>query len=131
VLFPSVAFWTAALHKEGIAIMGLGALMTAWRGLYGRRWLTFVVFAPLGLTALFLFRAPALPPILLGLTVFAIFGAMKKLRGVDAAVLGPIYFGLALTALALGMVAFSRLSPALALDRLGETVAQRQETWAL
>lgn len=131
VLFPSIAFWTAALHKEALAIVGLGALLTAWRSLYERRWLRVIVLAPLGLTALFLFRAPMLPPLLLGLAVFAIFASVKKLRGVDSVVLGPIYFGLAVGVLAIGMVVLSRLSPALALDKIGETVAQKQETWAL
>lgn len=131
VLFPSIAFWSAAIHKEAMAVMGIGALLTAWRALYDRRWIRLVLCAPFGLTVLFLFRAPALPPILLGLAAFATFGALKKLRGVDTVIVGPIYFGLALAGLSVGMVALSHLAPSLSLDRLGETVARRQETWAL
>ena len=37
VLFPSVAFWTAALHKESVCIVGIGLLFAAWRAGYRRQ----------------------------------------------------------------------------------------------
>ncbi|MBX3205807.1 MAG: hypothetical protein KF764_12110 [Labilithrix sp.] len=131
VLVPSTAFWTCTLHKEAFCIAGIGALLVAWRGVYNRRPLRVLICAPLGLTLIVLFRAPAVVPLFLGLVMFFVLERVQRVRGVERAVLGPVYFGLALAMLAVGMAALTRAAPALALDRLGETVALKQQGWSL
>jgi hypothetical protein len=129
VLFPSIAFWTSALHKEAFAIAGIGALLAAWRSAYNKR-IRALVYAPVGLTLLLLFRPPALPPLLLGLAVFFAWDRLTKSRGVDLVLLGPVYLIAAAGVLLLGMAAVSRFAPTLALDRLQETVATSQRAWS-
>lgn len=131
VMFPSVAFWTSALHKEAFGLMGIGALLYAWRSLYRGRWIRAGFAIPVGLTFVLLFRAPIAPPLLLGIALFFVVDRIQKSRGVEGAVLGPVYFMLALGALAVGMVALSRITPTLGIDRLGETIASKQQGWAL
>ncbi len=131
VLFPSVAFWTSALHKEALCIAGLGALLTAWRGIYSKRLLRVVVCAPIGFGLIVLFRAPALMPVILGLVTYFVVERVERVRGAERAILGPAYFGLALVALAVAMLALTRVAPAFGVDRLGETVTTQQQNWTL
>jgi len=130
VLFPSIAFWTSALHKEAFCLMGMGLVLAAWRAAYNRRFRA-VVYAPLGLVLVVVFRPPALPPLLLGLVVYFMVERIRKTRGGDAPLARPLYFVLGLGALALGMVVVSRVSPDLALDRIGDTVAVQQKAWSM
>jgi hypothetical protein len=130
VLFPSVAFWTSALHKEAFCIAGMGLLLAGWRAVY-RRQVRALVFVPAGLGLVFLFRAPAIPPLLLGLVVFFAADRFRKMRGADTVLLGPVYLAVALGALAFGMIVLARVSPALSLEQLGETVAHQQKGWEL
>ncbi|CAN5909980.1 hypothetical protein BH11MYX4_BH11MYX4_00320 [soil metagenome] len=130
VLFPSVAFWTAALHKEAFGIMGIGALLAGWRCIYQRR-LAALLWVPLGVALIVLFRAPALPPVVLGLVVFLAWDRMQKLRGANVVLLGPVYLAVGLGILAVAMIVVSRVSPTLGLDQLAETVATKQQGWTL
>jgi hypothetical protein len=129
VLFPSVAFWTSALHKEAFAIAGIGALLAGWRSAYHKKIRAFV-YAPMGLTLLFLFRAPAVPPLVLGLAVFFAWDRLQKSRGADLVLLGPVYLVATAVALLLGMAAMSRFAPSYALDRVQNTVATSQRAWS-
>jgi hypothetical protein len=131
VLFPSVAFWTSALHKEAFCLMGIGAVLAAWRGIYRRRWLRVLAWGPLGVGLILVFRAPAFPPLILGLGVFYALERLQRLRGTTAEGIGPLYLVLALAVIATGMVLATRVSPSLALGQLGETVAARQQNWLL
>lgn len=128
VLFPSVAFWTSALHKEAFCLMGTGLLLAAWRAAYNRR-LRVILYAPAGLILILMFRAPALPPLLLGIVLFFVVNRIQKARGAEATIVGPIYMGLGLGALAVGMVLVSSVSPELGLDRIGDAVAVQQRAW--
>lgn len=130
VLFPSVAFWTSALHKEAFAVAGIGALMAAWRHARRKRFRA-LLYAPIGITLILLFRPPALVPLLLGLVVFATWKRLQNVRGSDVVLVGPVYVFLAFGVVVLGMIAVSRISPELAIDRLDEALARRQQSWTL
>jgi hypothetical protein len=69
--------------------------------------------------------------LLLGLVAFTVWERLQKSRGADVVVLGPVYAVGGAGVLLLGMIAVSRASPALALDRLAETVATSQNNWSL
>ncbi len=129
VLFPSIAFWTSAFHKESFAIMGIALLLCGWRAFVRRR-LRSVLYISLGLVLIVLLRAPALPPILLGFVLHFVVGRVQRARGSDAPLVAPVYAGLGLLILLLGMVLVTRIAPELALDRLGESVALHQSLWA-
>ena len=129
VLFPSVAFWTSALHKEAFCLMGTGLLLAAWRAAYKAK-IRALVYGPLGVILILMFRAPALPPLLLGLVIYFVVNRIQKTRGAETTLVGPVYLALGLGVLAAGMILVSRVSPDLALDRLGETVAGQQLAWS-
>lgn len=129
VLFPSVAFWTSALHKEAFCILGMGAVLAAWRAA-SRRQLRALLYAPLGVGLILVFRAPALPPLAAGLAAYLVFDRLKRARGADAAVLAPVYLALGIGVLALSLVFVSRVAPSLSLDQLGESVALQRNAWA-
>jgi hypothetical protein len=129
VMFPSVAFWTAAVHKESFCMMGIGCCFAAWRAIYRQKWLRVLLLGPLGVTVLALYRAPVLPPIALGLAVYFIFERLRKARGGDVVILGPIYLVVGFLLVAGGMVLVSQLDPSLALDRLGDTMGRKQALW--
>jgi hypothetical protein len=127
VLFPSVAFWTAALHKEAFCLMGMGLLFAGWRAALARK-LRALVYVPLGFGCVAMFRAPALPPIVLGFVIHFVLTRSEKARGaVNLA--RPIYILGGLAVMALAMIVVGRLSPDFAVDRIGETVAVRQGSW--
>jgi hypothetical protein len=130
VLFPSVAFWTSALHKEAFGVCGIAALIGAWRAVYKRQ-VRALFYAALGLTLILLFRAPVLVPLLLGLVVFVAWDRLQKSRGGAIALIGPIYLAVGFGVVLLGMTAMSHMSPELSLDRLEETVATKQQNWTL
>jgi hypothetical protein len=129
VLFPSIAFWTAALHKESFCLMGIGLLLCGWRALLALR-LRAVPYVTFGIMLIVLIRTPALPPILLGLVLHFVVGRVQRARGVEATLVAPIYLGLGLGVLVVGMLLVTRIAPDLALDRLGESVALHQSLWA-
>lgn len=129
VLFPSIAFWTSAMHKESFCVMGIGLLLSAWRAIAHRKFRAFL-YAPLGLAMILLFRAPALPPVVLGLAVYVVLARLQKVRGADVAIVGPAYFAVALGAVALAMLAATQAMPGLRLSTLSDTLVHRQEGWA-
>jgi hypothetical protein len=108
VLFPSVAFWTATLHKEAFCIVGIGLIFSAWRLLRHGSLLRGTILAVIGTTVILIFRAPAFPPIVLGLGAHFIVERLGKARSTEKLILGPVYLGLGLVAVALGMVLVSR-----------------------
>jgi hypothetical protein len=128
VMFPSVAFWTSALHKESVCLMGTGLLFAAWRAAYKRQFRA-LFYGPVGVVLILMFRAPALPPFLIGLVAYFVVDRLRKTRGAEATIVGPVYFALGLGMMALGMVLVSRVAPDLALDRLSTTVALQQRAW--
>lgn len=130
-LFPSIAFWTSALHKESFCIAGVGAVLTAWRAVHRGRYIMAALLAPAGLSAILLFRAPVFAPLLLGIAVFFVLDRLRRVKGPDTFIVGPAYLTAAAVFITGGMVLLTRLSPALSLDRLGETVALKQGGWSL
>jgi hypothetical protein len=128
VLFPSTAFWTSALHKEAFCLMGIGLVLAGWRAAY-KRHVRALLYAPLGFVLIIMFRAPAAPPLLLGLVVYFVMERTQKMRGEAVAVVRPIYVILGLGVIVLGMVLVSRVSPELGLDRISESVAVQQKAW--
>jgi hypothetical protein len=129
VLLPSTVFWTSAFHKESFAVAGLGLLLSGWRAFYDRRWIRFILVAPLGLGIVYIFRAPILAPILLGFVIYFIVERARRTRGVEATVVGPFYLFVGLGLLAVGMIVLGKLVPSLGIDKLGETVSERQHNW--
>jgi hypothetical protein len=130
VMFPSIAFWTSALHKEAFCLMGMGALLSAWRCLYRGHWVRALVGVSVGTALILIFRAPVLAPLLIGLAIFYAVDRMQKARGIDSLVLGPAYVALALMLLAAGLALVASVSPSLAPDKLTETIATQHATWA-
>jgi hypothetical protein len=128
VLFPSIAFWTAALHKEAFCLMGMGLFLTAWRAALQLK-IRALFFAPLGLLLLVMFRAPTLPPLVLGIVVHFVVDRARRVRGPEATLVAPVYLAVGLAMVALGMVWITRISPNLSLDHLSETVAVQQRAW--
>lgn len=129
VLFPSIAFWTSALHKESFCLMGIGLLLAGWRALFKLR-IRAIPYITLGVVLVLMFRAPALPPILLGLVFHFVIERIQRARGAEATIVAPLYLGVGLAFLVLGMLLVTRIAPGLALDRLGESVARQQGLWA-
>src|SRR5262249_16966177 len=113
VMFPSIAFWTAALHKESFCIIGMGGLFSAWRAVYSGRWLWAILYAAVGGTLILIFRAPVIAPLLLGLASFVALERLQKFRGLDAVILGPFYIAVGLGVLTVGMILMTRTMPAL------------------
>ncbi len=129
VLFPSVAFWTSAILKEAFCFMGIGLVLGAWRCAYSKRWIRFVLMLPLGVTLLALFRAPTMPPLALGIALYFVYTRLRKTRGGDVIILGPVYLAMGFIIVAGGMVLLTQLDPTLGLDRIGETMGRRQRAW--
>ncbi len=129
VLFPSIAFWTSALHKETFCIIGTAALFSGWHAGRERRIVSALIRSAIGIATILIFRAPALPPLILGIVVYTVVEQLRKSRGKEAALIGPAYLFLGLGALSVGMVLVSRVSPSLALDKIADSVASRQESW--
>jgi len=129
VLFPSIAFWTCAFHKESFCLMGIGLALTAWRGVYRRKWLRVVLCTPLAILLLGLFRAPTIPPLALGLALYLIYDRFRKARGAEVVILGPLYLAVGFVLVAAGMILVSQLDPSLAVDKLGDTMGQKQAQW--
>jgi hypothetical protein len=127
VLYPSIAFWTAALHKEAFCIMGMGLLLAGWRAAYNKK-IRALFYAPLGVVLILMFRAPALPPLIIGLALHFVMERMKK-AGRGSIAVSPVYFGLGLGLLAVGMILTSKVSPELGLDRIADTLAIQQKAW--
>lgn len=129
VLFPSIAFWTAAFHKESFCVMGTALAACAWRAARQRK-IRAIPYGIVGLTVIGLFRAPALPPLLLGLVVHLVVERTRKARGTEVALVGPFYLAIGVVVLGAGMVAITRLAPGLGLENLGETIAHQQNSWS-
>jgi hypothetical protein len=106
----------------------MGLIFAAWRGLRLRRFRA-LVYAPIGLGIILLFRAPALPPLVLGLVVYLAYSRLQKARGADAVIVGPIVVAVGLAGLALAMIAVTQFMPTLALNQLSDTMTKRQESW--
>jgi hypothetical protein len=128
VLFPSVAFWTSALHKESFCVIGVGLILAGWRALNRGAWLRFVACAPLGFAMVLLFRTPVVPPLVSGLVVFFMMDRMKRARGVGVA-LAPVYLAIGIGVLVAAMVVVSRVSPRLGADQIGDTFAMEASRW--
>jgi len=131
VLFPSVAFWTCALHKESFCLIGIGLVCACWRAVNERRVIGALVTGALGGYLILLFRPPALPPLLLGFATYMVVDRMQKAKGAGVVLFGPLYFIGALVALAGGMVMLTRFSPKFGVERLGDTMTAMQQGWAL
>jgi hypothetical protein len=131
VLFPSISFWTAALHKESFCLIGMGCLLTAWRGFYRRRFLRILLMGPLGLGLILIFRAPALPPLAVGLAVYIVWERIRSSRGGEAVFIGPFYMIVGLGLLLAGLLLVSRVAPTLGIDRIADTMSGKQARWQI
>jgi len=100
VLIPSVPFWTSALHKEAFCLAGTGALFAGWAAIHRGAWLRAALWLPVGGVLVFLFRAPAIVPLVSGLALYFVLNRAQKIRGARAAAfLTPAYFAVALAGL--------------------------------
>ncbi|MDB4945201.1 MAG: hypothetical protein JWP97_4735 [Labilithrix sp.] len=128
VLFPSVAFWIAALHKEALCLMGMGLMLTSWRRLYRPQRLGAIIRGILGILIVAMFRTPVLAVLLLGLVLHVVVEQGRKTaRG--SMFSQPRYLLLGALVMAVGLYAVGRISPDLALDKLNDTVATQQGAW--
>ena len=129
VMFPSIAFWTAALHKEAFCLVGMGLVLAAWRELYGS-WARAVLYFVPGLLIILVFRTPVIPPLMLGLAIYVVLERIRRVRGPTAILIAPLYLGLALGVVAVAMLVVTRFAPTFGLDQLGETISTKQGSWA-
>lgn len=129
VLFPSIAFWIASFHKESFCLMGMALTLCAWRAARKRR-IRAIFYGSIGMTLLALFRMPALPPLLLGLVLHYIVDRVHKVRGVEITLFGPFYLGIGIAVIAVGMILIGQVAPSLAIDRLGDSLADHQKAWS-
>lgn len=130
VLFPSVAFWTSALHKEAFCLMGTGLLLSGWIGMR-RHPIRAVLFLGLGAILIALFRAPVLPPLLLGLAIHFVLKRTQRLGSSEMALVAPMYVVVVTILMGFGMLLISRVSPSLALENLADSVADHQRAWSM
>ncbi len=111
-------------------MIGFGAFFAGWRAMRKRQPHALPLMG-LGLALIIIFRAPALPPVILGVVMHYVVIRRQRVAGTQAVVLGPVYLFVGLAALGLGMVIVSRVSPELALDRIGDTMNKQQAGWSM
>lgn len=128
VLFPSVAFWTSALHKESFCLVGIALVLSGWRAMGRGRWLSVLMYVPLGAALILVFRTPVLPPLILGLVVFVLLQRLKRARGFGVA-LAPLYIAIGAGVVVGMMLLVSRVAPKLGVDQIGDTFAMEQSRW--
>lgn len=88
---PSLVFWTSAIHKEALALLGLGLLTWGLHCLSRKRFVVGACSVATGGTCLALFKAYLLVPSALGCGVFALArrsGRGRALSSAAGAVLG-------------------------------------------
>lgn len=129
VVFPSVAFWTSALHKESVCVIGIGMVMAAWRASERKHWFRCAVLVVVGTWLILLFRLPAAPPLLLGAVAFFLVRRFQRTRSEKALVLGPVYLGVAFGVLVVGALILGRISPKWGVDQIGDTFAMQANGW--
>ncbi len=130
VLFPSIAFWTSAILKEAFCSMGIGLVLGCWRYLYAQKYVRALLVGPLGLLLIALFRAPTIPPLALGIALYFVYDRLRKARGSDVVVLGPLYLAVGIFLVVGGLILLSQIDPSLGIDRIGDTMARKQALWA-
>lgn len=128
VLFPSVAFWTSALHKESFCLMGLGLIFAAWKAIYDKK-IRAIPYAIVGLFLIIVMRAPALPPILGGIVLYEVLRRIQRAKSAEAVVVAPMYLLLGAAVIAGAMVLVTTFAPDLAIGKLNESVATHQRGW--
>lgn len=129
VLFPSVAFWTSALHKEAFCMMGVGLALAGWRAA-SKRNLRAIVYGPLGVGVVVVFRPHVLPPLLLGLVFHLTASRIRKARREERGIVRPVYITVGVALLALGASVVRIVAPNFGVERITETVSERQAQWA-
>lgn len=124
LLLPSVVFWSSALLKETLAILGLGLIIFAFRAGFLGRAKPYLAFLAPGILAVGLFKPYLLFPCALALGVWFFFHRGAE-RGTPV-LLRPWQF-LVATALAVGgVVALGEVFPQFALDNVMEEAARLQ-----
>lgn len=78
LFYPSLTFWSAGLLKDTVGILGLGcAVWGAYQVLQKPR-IQYVAVGILGVYVLMLFRGQVLPPLVIALVAYAVFGRDKS-----------------------------------------------------
>ena len=129
VMFPSMAFWTAALHKEAFCLIATGLILVGWRSLYKMRFVRAAFTIALGGYIMLLFRAPAVPPLLLGLVLHYILERSQKSRSKNKAGRGPLYVAIGVALVAVGMLLVGKVNQDFAVDHISDSLAVKQTGW--
>jgi hypothetical protein len=123
MLVPSVVFWSSAVLKEAVAIMGLGYVVLGLVRLASRAWRSALPMLFLGGVVVALFKAYILFALALGAAGFF----YARWSGGRSLAIKPVYLGLG-AALGVGsIVALGRVFPEFSPENFGEAAAAYQE----
>ncbi|MDH5493680.1 MAG: hypothetical protein OEY14_17130 [Myxococcales bacterium] len=124
LLLPSVVFWSAGLTKEGVALIGLGALFQGISRFFEGERRMGAVFLALGVLIIGLFKAYILFPWVIALGVWIYW--RRAVSGGRTVQIRPARLILAAAIGWAGIVLLGELFPKFAIDNLGEQMAQQQ-----
>ena len=129
VLFPSIAFWVSALHKEAFCLMGMGLSLMAWRALYRGNVLSAILLGLPGLMLIASFRPPVLAPLFLGMAVhFAQDRIQRQGRRASTAA-RAFYLAIATLIFAFGALLIGRIAPEFGIEKISESITKQQSNW--
>jgi hypothetical protein len=128
-LIPSVAFWSAGIVKESIAMTALCFLISGVVTLSSRRLIVGALQLAPAITALSLIRPFAL--LALAIAGAAWFYARRSIRQRGELTIRPFYLLILGLATMFTVAMFGELFPQFALETMADQLASRQEIWEL
>jgi hypothetical protein len=126
MLVPSVIFWSSALLKEPVAIMGFGWVVLGWHRYLGGRRIVGLAIGLLGAVPVALVKPYILMALFIALGVWWYWRRGSETSGTGAVVVKPIYFVLGAAGALGAIVLLGELFPRYALDNIGEETARMQ-----
>jgi hypothetical protein len=129
LLIPSVAFWSAGIVKESIAMTALCLLLSGASAVAARRFVAGILRLVPSVVALALVRPFAI--LCLAAAGAAWFYARRSVIRRGKLTVRPGYLVLSGVLTAASVVVFGELFPQFALESMADQLASRQETWEL
>jgi hypothetical protein len=131
LLTPSLVFWTSALLKESVAMVGMGALVAGAHKLaYARSWVFGGLLVAAGALPFYVLK----PYVLVAFIAAggALWYARRSVRTSPRARIEvrPLHFGVAVAAATVAVAAFGTLFPEFSIEEFGEEVANLQQAGA-